>query len=333
MERLVPARPAAGGELGAVVVLAFPERIARRVDDAYLLASGTRASASKALTGHEWLAVAEVTRSSSSTSGGTGAIIRAAVPVNGETARLAGHLLTEEVRGSLVDGRVRARRVSSLGAIELASTPVPASELGAATVRDALAREGLGVIGWSEEADALRRRMALLHRMLGAPWPDVSDDALLARIDDWLAPELAAALRDGRLTSIDLTAPLRRLLPWPEAARLEELAPERLRVPSGSRIRLAYPPHDREGPVVVAVKLQECFGLATSPRLVDGLVEVVFHLLSPAGRALAITGDLRSFWSGPYAQVRAEMRGRYPRHPWPEDPWTAPATARTNRRR
>ena len=104
-------------------------------------------------------------------------------------------------------------------------------------------------------------------------------------------------------------------------------------MPSGSRIRLTYPPHDAGGPVVVAVKLQECFGLATSPRLVDGRVEVVFHLLSPAGRPLAITGDLASFWSGPYAQVRSEMRGRYPKHPWPEDPWTAPATARTKRRR
>ena len=184
-----------------------------------------------------------------------------------------------------------------------------------------------------DDADRLRRRLALLHRALGTPWPDVSDDALLTRIDEWLGPELATAATTGRLAGIELAAPLRRLLPWPEAGRLDELAPERLAVPSGSRVRLDYPAHDEAGPVVVAVKLQECFGLAASPRLADGRVEVVFHLLSPAGRPLAITGDLASFWSGPYDQVRAEMRGRYPKHPWPEDPWSAPATARTNRRR
>jgi ATP-dependent helicase HrpB len=133
---------------------------------------------------------------------------------------------------------------------------------------------------------------------------------------------------------VDLTQPLRRVLPWPEAARLDELAPEWLEVPSGSRISIDYPGHDDESArPVVAVKLQECFGLAESPRLLDGTVPVLFHLLSPARRPLAVTDDLTSFWSGPYAQVRAEMRGRYPKHPWPEDPWSAPATARTKQRR
>ncbi|WP_415855736.1 ATP-dependent helicase C-terminal domain-containing protein, partial [Sinomonas sp. G460-2] len=131
--------------------------------------------------------------------------------------------------------------------------------------------------------------------------------------------------------------PLRRLLPWPEASRLSALAPERLEVPSGSRVRIEYPPvedggTDDGGRPVVAVKLQECFGWAETPRLVDGRVPVLFHLLSPAGRPLAVTDDLASFWSGPYAQVRAEMRGRYPKHPWPEDPWAAVATAKTKRR-
>jgi len=124
-----------------------------------------------------------------------------------------------------------------------------------------------------------------------------------------------------------------RLLPWPEAARLGELAPESLAVPSGSRIRIDYPDAaDATGRPGVAVKLQECFGWAETPRLADGRVPVLFHLLSPARRPLAVTDDLASFWSGPYAQVRAEMRGRYPRHPWPEDPWTAHATARTKPR-
>ena len=260
-------------------------------------------------------------------------MIRSGAAIDEATARLAEHLLIEEVRGELFDGRLRARRVTALGAIELSSTPVPARELGPVAVRRVVEERGLGIIGWSEAADGLRRRMAMLHRTLGEPWPAVDDASLLGRLDDWLGPELATASETGRLAGIDLVTPLRRLLPWPAAGRLDELTPERLEVPSGSRIRLTYPPHDAGGPVVVAVKLQECFGLATSPRLVDGRVEVVFLLLTPAGRPLAITGDLASFWSGPYAQVRSEMRGRYPKHPWPEDPWTAPATARTKRRR
>jgi ATP-dependent helicase HrpB len=123
------------------------------------------------------------------------------------------------------------------------------------------------------------------------------------------------------------------VLPWPEAAGLDALAPERLEVPSGSRIRVSYPPlDDASARPVVAVKLQECFGWAETPRLVRGRVPVLFHLLSPAGRPLAVTDDLASFWSGPYAQVRAEMRGRYPKHPWPEDPWAAVPTRHTKRR-
>ncbi|AQP49561.1 ATP-dependent helicase HrpB [Tessaracoccus flavescens] len=332
LARLVADSAGSGGSAATVIALAFPERVARRVGDVYLLGSGTRAAAPPTLAGHEWLAVAEVTRASGASAAGTGAVIRSGAPADESTARLV-LPATQEVRGELVDGRLRARRVSALGAVELSSTPVPARELGSDAVFDVLRTKGLEVIGWSGSADALRRRLALLHRVIGPPWPDVGDDALLMRLAEWLGPEVEGAAQSGRLAGIDLTAPLRRLLPWPEAGRLDELAPERLEVPSGSRIRLDYPAHDEAGPVVVAVKLQECFGLAATPRLADGRAEVVFHLLSPAGRPLAITGDLASFWSGLYTQVRAEMRGRYPRHPWPEDPWTAPATARTNRRR
>ena len=333
LERLVPSSDGVGGLPGAVVVLAYPERVARRVGDAYLFASGTRAAAPPSLTGHEWLAVAEVSRTGGQAAAGTGAVIRSGAPIDEPTARrTAEHLLVDEVRGELVEGKLRARRVSALGAIELSSTPVPAKELGADAVRGVLAREGLGVIGWSASADLLRRRLALLHRRIGAPWPDVSDEALLARLDEWLGPELAEAARTGRLSGISLTAPLRRLIPWQEAHRLDDLAPERLTVPSGSNIRLDYPPHDDDAAVVCAVKLQECFGLAESPTIADGRARILFHLLSPAGRPLAVTDDLASFWSGPYAQVRSEMRGRYPKHPWPEDPWTAVATSRTKRR-
>ena len=162
---------------------------------------------------------------------------------------------------------------------------------------------------------------------------DRSDAGLLDALDEWLAPELDVLAGGTPAGRISLTSALRRLLPWPDAARLDELAPERLEVPTGSRIRIDYPdPADATARPVVAVKLQECFGWAETPRLVDGRVPVLFHLLSPAGRPLAVTDDLASFWSGPYGQVRAEMRGRYPRHPWPEDPWAAVPTKHTKNR-
>ncbi len=321
---------------GFVVGLAFPDRVARLVAGAagnqYLLVSGTRAGlpAGSPLAGNEWLAVAEVARAQGRDAAGTGAVIRAAAPLSREHAEaVAAHLLRDSVAAHFSNGRVSARRERRLGAVVLASTPVkPTAEQGRAAVAQALAADGLGMLSWQGPADALRRRLALLHRQLGDPWPDVSDEALLARLPDWLGPELESVAAGRSLSALSLTDPLRRLLPWPAASRLGELAPETLAVPSGSRIRIDYPEVSHGGPPVVAVKLQECFGLATTPRLVNGRVPVQFHLLSPARRPLAVTDDLASFWNGPYAHVRAEMRGRYPKHPWPEDPWTAPATAR-----
>ena len=327
--------------IGFVVALAFPDRVARRVPgdgpERYLLTSGTRAGlpAGSPLSGQEWLAVAEVSRAQGRDAAGTGAVIRSAAPLTADTAEAAArHLLSDSVEARFSQGRVSARRERRLGAIVLSSTPVrPSAEEGRAAVARALTSEGLSTIGWSKAAEALRRRLALLHRELGGRWPDVSEPALLARLDDWLAPELEALAGGAATAGIDLAGPLSRLLPWPEASRLGELAPEQLAVPSGSRIRIDYPDAgDTTGRPVVAVKLQECFGWAETPRLADGRVPVLFHLLSPARRPLAVTDDLASFWSGPYAQVRAEMRGRYPKHPWPEDPWTAPATARTKPR-
>jgi ATP-dependent helicase HrpB len=339
---------------GAVVALAFPDRVARRVPGEgparYLLSSGTRAGlpAGSPLSGYEWLAVAEVSRAAGRDAAGTGALIRSAAPLTADLAQAAaGHLLSDTVEAKFSQGRVTARRERRLGTISLSSTPVrPSPAEGRTAVARALSEEGLGTIGWSTAADALRRRLALLHRELGAPWPDVSEQALLTVLDSWLGPELEKMAGGAAAGGIDLTDPLRRLLPWPEAVRLGELAPEALKVPSGSMVRIDYPDvtenagpggaggpgTDDAGRPVVAVKLQECFGWAETPRLVDGRVPVLFHLLSPARRPLAVTDDLASFWAGPYAQVRAEMRGRYPRHPWPEDPWTAQATARTKAR-
>jgi ATP-dependent helicase HrpB len=333
--------PAAGEAPGAVVALAYPDRVARLVPGdgpaRYLLSSGTRAGlpAGSSLGGHEWLAVAEVSRAGGRDAAGTGAVIRSAAPLTAAQAEsAASHLLAEAVEAEFRQGRVTARKVRRLGAIVLSETPVrPTPEAGRTAVSAALRRDGLGLLEWSTAARDLRGRLALLHRELGAPWPDVSDVALLERLDEWLGPELQALAEGAAVGRVDLAGPLRNLLPWPDAARFDELAPEWLEVPSGSRIRVVYPvPGEETTRPVVAVKLQECFGLAESPRLAGGRIPVLFHLLSPARRPLAVTDDLTSFWSGPYAQVRAEMRGRYPRHPWPEDPWAARATARTNRR-
>ncbi|WP_341956541.1 ATP-dependent helicase HrpB [Microbacterium sp. LWH13-1.2] len=343
LERMVRPTPGVRSNLdgvGLVIALAFPERIAHRVERTaegatFLLASGTRAGVRGPLAAVEWLAVADVARASARAAAGSGALIRsAAVLTETQIESAASHLMTDRVEAEFVGGRVQARRERRIGAILRSSAPVRASaEEGRDAVRRAIRRDGLGMVSWSEGADALRRRLALLRREIGFPWPDVSDAGLTATLDAWLAPELDALAGGAPVNRLDLTSALRRVLPWPEAARLDELVPDRLEVPTGSRIRIDYPPHDdATARPVVAVKLQECFGWAETPRLADGRVPVLFHLLSPAGRPLAVTDDLASFWSGPYSQVRAEMRGRYPKHPWPEDPWAAAPTRHTKNR-
>ncbi|MGM7697975.1 ATP-dependent helicase HrpB [Microbacterium sp. A84] len=328
-------------QVGLVIALAFPERIARRVDHSahgatFLLASGTRAGITGPLAGAEWLAVADVTRAQGRATAGTGAIIRSAAVISESQAEQAAtHLITDRIEAQFVNGRVQARRERRLGAIVRSSVPVrvQAGEGGRNAARRAVEEQGLGVFTWSEAADGLRRRLALLHRELGSPWPDVSDAALLGALDSWLGPELSNLATGTPAARIDLTSALRRVLPWPAAVDFDALTPERLEVPSGSRVRLTYPPiDDPTARPVVAVKLQECFGWAETPRLVGGRVPVLFHLLSPGGHPLAVTDDLASFWAGPYSQVRAEMRGRYPKHPWPEDPWSTAPTRHTTRR-
>jgi len=315
--------------VGVVVGLAYPDRIARirGVDSAtYQMSGGTGAALDpqSPLRTTTWLAIAVADRAP----GRADARIRSAAPIDEQTARdVAGDLVstTDQIRWD--DGRIVTRRVEALGAIVLNDVPLATADplLVQAAVLDGIRRSGLSVLRWSEAAVALRERIAFCHAHLGAPWPAVDDDTLLADLDEWMGSELASVRRSRDLAHIDVASALRRLLPWPAATRFSELAPERLRVPSGSEVRLAY---DGAEPPVLAVKLQEVFGWTATPSVADGRVPVVLHLLSPARRPVAITSDLASFWKQGYPQVRADLRARYPRHPWPEDPLTAIPTNR-----
>jgi ATP-dependent helicase HrpB len=328
-----PGRTAMSDDLavGTVVGLAYPDRIARaRAADAatYRMTGGTGAqlAESSPLRGTPWLAIAVADRQP----GRVEARVRTAAPIDEPTARaVAADLLTTSEEIEWANGALVARRVERLGAIELSAAPLRSPDpLRVQTaVRGGLRAQGVDALNWTDAARELRARLGFLHTVLGDPWPDVDDAALLERLDEWL--DISAVRRSADLRRIDAHAALRRLLPWPAATRLDELAPERLHVPSGSRVRVTY---DGAEPPVVAVRLQETFGWTQTPALADGRAPVVLHLLSPAGRTVAITADLASFWRQGYPQVRADLRARYPKHPWPEDPFTAEATARTNRR-
>ncbi|MEU6461864.1 ATP-dependent helicase HrpB [Streptomyces sp. NPDC046976] len=325
-----PAGAGTDGLVGLVAALAFPERVGKWDGGSYLMVSGTRAEVveGSALRGAPWVVVAVADRP-----GGKGhARVRLGAAVSEEVARAAaGAALDERDEVRWADGDVVARHIEQLGAVELAVRPLKdaAPELVRAALLEGLRQEGPALLRWTPEAQVLRLRLAFLRARLGEPWPDVSDEALHAGAERWLEPELGRARRRADLARIDAGQALARLLPWAsgEAVRLDELAPERMTVPSGSRIRIDY--RDPERPVL-AVKLQEMFGLRETPSVAG--VPLLVHLLSPAGRPAAVTADLASFWRDGYRAVRAELRGRYPKHPWPEDPAAAEPTRHTNAR-
>ncbi|MFE9683707.1 ATP-dependent helicase HrpB [Streptomyces sp. NPDC006285] len=330
-DRAAPRAPGTDDRVvGLVAAFAFPERVGRRAGGSFLMVSGTRAEVGEGsgLRDGEWIAVAVADRPLGA---GHARVRLGAVIDEGIAREAAGALYGEgdEVRWD--GGDVVARRVRRLGAVELAVRPLrnPDPALVRAALLEGLAREGFALLRWSRDAETLRQRLAFLHHRVGVPWPDVSDDALHARVDEWLEPELGRARRRADLARIEAGQALNRLLPWAsgDASRLDELAPERIEVPSGSRIRIDYA--DPERPVL-AVKLQEMFGAQESPAVAGVPVQV--HLLSPAGRPAAVTSDLASFWKDGYRGVRAELRGRYPKHPWPEDPAAARPTRHTNAR-
>jgi len=313
-----PATPPA--DAGALVVaLAHPERLARRRSpgsSTYLMAGGTAVELppGSGLADARWLAVAVADREPGRSHGR----VRLAARATEELARQAAPALLTEEDDVRWDGDVVTERVRRLGAITLSATPLRTPSALRAALLAGLRAEGLHLLRWDADGVRTRERMAFLHRALGDPWPAVDDEALLAVID------LGDARRRADLARISGGQVTRLLLPWPAAARFDALAPDRLEVPSGSRVRVDY-----SGPEpVLPVKVQEVFGWIDTPRVADGRVPVVLHLLSPAGRPTAVTGDLASFWRTGYPRVRAELRGRYPKHRWPEDPLTAPPARR-----
>ncbi|UYG09405.1 ATP-dependent helicase HrpB [Halomonas sp. M4R1S46] len=314
--------------LGELLALAWPERIAQRLAPGrFRLAGGGQATLPA---DHPLAHVELLVAVSLDGEAGGGRIFRAAAL---DPARLPGlHAEAGEWRDHLEwsdeQGRLEGERRRGLGAVVLERRPL--GELPPEAVRRALLaalrRRGLPL---DAAAEQLCGRVALLRRELGDPWPDWSEAALLDDLETWLGPYLEGLTRLDQVERLPLSRILLDGLDWSLRSRLDELAPPHLRVPSGSNVRLDY----RGEAPVLAVKLQEVFGWREAPRLVEGRVAPLLHLLSPARRPLQVTADLASFWDNGYPEVRKDMRGRYPKHPWPEDPWSAQATARTKARR
>ncbi len=319
--------------IGRLLARAFPDRVGRVRDDdrsRYVLATGrgARLDTGDVLAGTPLLVAVDVDGS------GSDAWIRRAAAL--DEAALhdeLGHLV-EQVEHVVWDARERdvvARRRTQLGALVLTDGHLDDPDDAATTTAllDGVRDVGLALLPWSDATRSLRERVGFLHEVLGDPWPAMDDEALLADLDAWLAPYLAGIHRVGHLGRLSLLDALRDRVGWERVAEVDRLAPTRLAIPSGRTARLRY---EDEGRVVLSAKLQEFFGLERSPTVADGAVAVTVELLSPAGRPAAVTSDLAGFWAGAYHDVRADLRGRYPKHPWPEDPTTAPATARTKKR-
>jgi ATP-dependent helicase HrpB len=317
-----------GDVAGALVALGWPDRVAmaRGARGRFLLANGRGASLPEddVLAGERLLAVAAVDR------GEREARIHLAAPVDVTLLRdLLGEHLDVDTEVAWRDGDVVAERRERFGALVLDREPLrrPAGEAVQAALVTGLRDEGLELLPWTRELRQLQARAQLVHRELGPPWPAVDDDTLLADLDQTVAPFLVGLRRRADLARVPLADVLRSRLPG-GGRELARLAPVSLVVPSGSNVRLDY---TGERPVL-AVRLQELFGATETPRILDGRLPVLLHLLSPARRPVQVTDDLAGFWERAYPQVRAELRGRYPKHAWPDDPLRAAPTGRTKRR-
>jgi len=319
--------------IGKILIHAFPDRIARQDPGnprRYQLANGrgARLHENTLLYGEPWLVVLDLRFEERDS------LVLNAAPFDADLLeRDFPQLFARErrVRWNVEARAVEAFEEERFAAIVLERRSVPVRADDAVPALLAAVRElGLDALPWSEHARALRQRVALLREACPElALPDLSDQALLASLDDWLAPHLAGKTRLDALNAQQLGEALGAKLDYAQRRALDELAPETLAVPSGNSKRLHYEPGK---PPVLAVKLQELFGLADTPRIAKGRVPVLLHLLSPAQRPIQVTQDLRGFWERTYPEVKKELKGRYPRHPWPDDPWSAKATARAKPR-
>ncbi|HEX9938334.1 MAG TPA: ATP-dependent helicase HrpB, partial [Longimicrobium sp.] len=328
-----PAADADDDAAGVLLALAYPDRIAQRRPGGgarYLLRNGRGAAfpEPQSLSGQPWLVAAEL-----DDAGREGRIMIAAPVELAHVERHFAHqVVTEEsVAWDDAAGAVRARRVERLGAIILREAPLadPDPQRIADALVDAVRREGVGSLPWSKAAAQLRERIGFLHHH-DATFPDVSDGALAEGMHEWLGPHLYGMRKMDEVRRIDLVVVLEGMLGWEQRRLLDDWAPTHLDVPSGSRIPVDYA--DAAAPVL-AVRLQEVFGWTETPRIAGGRVPLTLHLLSPAHRPVQVTRDLASFWRTGYFDVKKDLKGRYPKHYWPDDPLVAEATARARPRR
>lgn len=318
----------------ALLACAYPDRVARQragSNGVYQLSNGRSAALAEhePLAASEWLVVAE----SGGRAGQSQDRIFAALSLS---PALFENVLAHQVETKEVaywdDKRDRfvAETRELIGDLVLGSRPKTdvSPELKGQALLEVVRKRGLQFLPWNKTARQWQARVQLLHEILGGDWPDVSDAHLLASLESWLLPYLDQVSSLSGFSKLDLPAILQGLLPWPLPQQLDQLAPERIEVPSGSRIALDY----SQSPPVLAVKLQEMFGCEQTPSIANGKVKLLVHLLSPAQRAIQVTQDLEGFWRSSYQDVRKDMKGRYPKHPWPEDPIGAKATRYTKAR-
>lgn len=317
--------------IGVILSLAYPDRIAKnRGNGTFLLVNGRGGNVDQAspLAREPFIAVAELTGSAAQ-----GRIVLAAPITLAEIeARFADRIEhRDDVTFDDKSLSLRARRSRRLGAIALSeqTRKVEPNDDTARVLAEGIARAGISRLPWTKSLAQWRDRMMFLRRAEGEEWPDLSDAALTATAADWLAPALAGKTALSDLSGDGLTSALTELLPWPLRRRLDAEAPTHFEAPTGTNAAIDY---EAEAGPTISIRLQELFGLDRHPSIAGGSVPLVIELLSPAHRPVQVTRDLPGFWRGSYAAVRAEMRGRYPRHPWPDDPLAAPPTRRAKPR-
>jgi ATP-dependent helicase HrpB len=319
---------------GVLLATAYPDRIGKRRQprgNIYQLSNGRSAALepSDPLCNQEWLVVADM-----------GGRVGQAEDRIYRGFELSPQAFDEELEALVTEsdiahwddkaGRFVAQRERRVGALLLSAQTIRevALETRSQALLDLVRRRGLDLLCWDNDLRQWQARVCLLQQELGEPWPDLSDAALLDSLETWLQPYLGKVSSLADFARLDVKNMLAGLLPWPLPRELDELAPERCEVPSGSSYRIDY----SQSPPVLAVKLQEMFGCETTPTVARGQLALMLHLLSPAQRPLQVTQDLASFWRGGYEQVKKEMKGRYPKHPWPDDPLLALPTGKTKRR-